>query len=465
MPSARRLTVEVSIAGLAGLLAGVLAGAMVASDLARVPLWLVAPFAALLVAIATGPLFLTSAWHRHYPSVAFGLGFLVFGYYLSGFGDAAAGFAPMSHAVVEYVAFIALVGGLFLASAGIVVDLKNPAGPAANTILLGVGAVLANVIGTTGASLLLIRPFLKANSGRLTPLHAIFFIFIVSNCGGSLTPIGDPPLYLGYLKGVPFFWTLTNLWQNWALVVGLLLAAFFVMDTLAERRRMKDPAVPGARMLPSIAVRARPLSIVLLLAIVACVFVDPLLHRLGVHLHAPVGAIIQIVLGVNAFLLAPRENIRANGFTFDPLKEVGLLFVGIFLTMVPALAYLSQNGSRLGDPSPAVYYFATGALSAVLDNAPTYLNFLQLSVVPQEVNAISIASLLAERSGARTLVAISTGAVFFGAMTYIGNGPNFMVRSICESSGLPMPSFFKYAAWACAILLPILVIHWALLIR
>jgi Na+/H+ antiporter NhaD/arsenite permease-like protein len=437
---------------------------------AVIPAWTIAPFVLLLLSIAVAPLVSERWWHRHYPDVSFVLGALVAAYYATALtaptaGALTYGTDKILHAAIEYYGFIALVGGLYLASGGILVGLEGRAGPASNTILLCVGAVLANLVGTTGASVLLIRPFMKSNDGRLRPLHVVFFIIIVSNCGGVLTPIGDPPLYLGYLKGVPFFWVPMAMWSSWLIVVLPLLAIFFVYDMGVLRRDRATSAALAAALepaavLPSITLGGRPVSFVLMGLIVAAVFIDPALQRIW-HVHLPVGPTVQIVLALVALRVARRDIMEANEFSWEAVKEVGLLFAGIFLTMMPALAYLSANGKALGLTSPSAFYWATGALSAVLDNAPTYLNFVQLAVTPAEVDRASIAELLSTPAGQRTLEAISAGAVFFGALTYIGNGPNFMVRSIAIRAGVEMPSFFGYAARAMLILGPVLVLHWA----
>lgn len=452
-----------ALSGLLGILAGALLSKLLppnfdAAGNPHIPLYLVAPFAALLASIALMPFVSQRIWHRHYPDFAFALGGMIAGYYLAGFG--AHGRHALLHALIEYYAFIALVGGLYVVSGGILIRTTGRARPLTNTLLLTFGAVLANLVGTTGASVLLIRPFMRLNEGRLKPLHVVLFIFIVSNCGGCLTPIGDPPLYLGYLKGVPFVWTLTHLWQDWLLVVGLLLAAFFVYDTAIERRTASTTAARASFSIQG------GTGLVCLLLMIAGVFIDPLLDKhFGIH-GIPIGATFQALVAIGAYLMAPKPLLSQNEFTFEPVKEVGLLFIGIFLTMIPALGYLAANGSRLGIDSATSFYWGTGALSAVLDNAPTYLNFLQVAMPDgRAIDAVGVQELLALPTGQRTLVAISTGAVFFGAMTYIGNGPNFMVRAIAEASGVKMPSFFGYLGWAVLILLPILAVHWLLLIR
>ncbi|MFM9996588.1 MAG: sodium:proton antiporter [Phycisphaerales bacterium] len=459
----------------------------------HVPLWLVAPFAMLLLSIAAMPFINARAWHLHFPDFAFFLGSLTAAYYLLGFREPdahshglPAGSSAMMHSALEYYAFIALVGGLYVVSGGIQVRVRGRGTIAANTLLLGVGAVLANVVGTTGASMLLIRPFMRMNKGRLRPIHVVLFIFIVSNCGGCLTPIGDPPLYLGYLKGVPFFWTLEHLWPNWLLVNGLLLGVFYAID-----RWMVGRGEPIAGPLPRAGEHqgtpVAPMSIrgtvglACLALMILGVFIDPLLSSRGVLRGVPVGATFQILVAVAAWRLGPRDILAANEFTFFPVKEVGLLFMGIFATMTPALGYLSVHGPGLGITTPTAFYFVGGSLSAVLDNAPTYLNFLQIAFANPELNpaapgdtAITADTFRrflfveagADRTaGVKVLDAVSAGAVFFGAMTYIGNGPNFMVKAIAEASGVRMPSFFAYLILAVVILLPILILNWLVLIR
>jgi Na+/H+ antiporter NhaD/arsenite permease-like protein len=445
----------------------------------QIPLWLCVPFVTLLLSIACGPLFFAKLWHRFDAAWAFFLGSLVAAYYLLALTHDHHGLHHLQHVANEYLAFIALVAGLYIASAGIVVHYGSTekfqegatfghathggyrgTGPLANTVLLLLGALLANAVGTTGASVLLVRPFIRANAGRLTPMHVVFFILIVSNCGGCLTPIGDPPLYLGYIKGIPFFWELQHMWASWLIVVGGLLAVYYLYDRRVEaslRRAMQDAYKPPAPF-AAIRIRARWSSIVLGGLISAGVFIDPIIHRYHAN-TPPIGPWIQLGLAGLSFALADKSLVRANEFSFAPAKEVATLFAGIFLTMMPALTYLAEHGKDLGIDSPIKFYFATGTLSAVLDNAPTYLNFLQVALAPQDVTPDTVRAQLATGEGIADVIAISTGAVFFGALTYIGNGPNFMVRAIAQSRGVAMPSFFAYAAWACLILVPILVLH------
>jgi len=454
---------------IAGWVGSVALPATPAADAAspQIPLWLCIPFVMLLGAIALMPFINAKWWHHHYPDVAMFLGGTIIAYYLSAFrafdtGHGSYGSYKMLHAGVEYYSFMALIGGLYLCSGGILVHVHGRGTPLRNSLLLLLGAILANLVGTTGASVLLIRPFMRMNHGRLRPLHIVLFIFIVSNCGGSLTPIGDPPLYLGYLKGVPFFWTLQNMWYDWAFTIGALIAIFYVIDS-------RIPAAseePGAELGKSFNLRVRGVvGIVGLFLIIAGVFVDPfLLNQFGIK-DIPVGATLQALVGLGAYLLGSKDNRIANAFNLEPIKEVSLLFVGIFATMTPALGYLAAHGKGLGISTPTSFYFAAGTLSAVLDNAPTYLNFLQIAVGDREITPAIVREILLTDVGRLTVNAISTAAVFFGAMTYIGNGPNFMVKAIAEQAGVKMPSFFGYLGWAVTILLPVLVAHWALFIR
>ncbi|MBX3358148.1 MAG: sodium:proton antiporter [Phycisphaeraceae bacterium] len=449
-----------------------------------IPLVLCIPFALLLGSIALMPFISLRFWHHHYPDFAFFLGSAVLVYYLVAFGGY--GRHEMLHVGLEYYSFIALVGGLYVVSGGIMVNVRARGTPLNNALVLAGGAVLANLIGTTGASVVLIRPFMRMNAGRLRPIHVVMFIFIVSNCGGCLTPIGDPPLYLGYLKGVPFAWTLTSLWPMWIACVGGLLAVFIVIDTAIGRTAVSEHAAehpPGeARPLPVSPVSVHGASAVICLALlVAGVFIDPLLKTYAGISGLPVGATFQIIVAATAYAIADRKYHDANSFNFEPIKEVGLLFVGIFATMAPALGYLQTHGGSLGLETPTQFFFATGVLSAVLDNAPTYLSFLQvafaaigLPVDPEGIRMFIDSTYTITHadgsppvtvSGPVILESISLAAVFFGAMTYIGNGPNFMVKSIAESNGLRMPSFIGYVGYAVVLLAPVIVVVWAIFIK
>ncbi len=414
--------------------------------LTDIPPALLVPFGLLLLMIAVMPLSgrrLHHWWEHYYPHVAVGLGALVAGVYCFGI---AGGTATVGHALHEYFSFVCLIGSLFVIAGGIHLQVKGGGTPGANVAFLAAGAVLANFIGTTGASMLLIRPWLRVNRRRLQPFHVVFFIFIVSNCGGALTPIGDPPLFLGYLRGVPFFWLLGHALAPWVFVNGLVLAVFYFWDR-RSRRDGPAPAADGAE-----AWRCGGAgNVAALLAVIGAVFLPgKYFLREGVMLGAALAS----------WRLTPAAVHRENKFTFAPVREVAWLFLGIFLTMMPALGYLEAHGRNAGLAEPGHYYYATGSLSAVLDNAPTYLNFLKLAEVtlvapgPEEH---AMAELLATAPG--FVLAISLAAVFFGALTYIGNGPNFMVKSIAENDGVKMPGFFGYLGkYSLPVLLPILVL-------
>ena len=434
------------------------------------------PFVLLLMSIALMPFISSRVWHHHFPDFSFFLGGITVGYYIIQFNvdyqhGMSYGVYQMVHVGREYVAFIALVGGLFVASGGVLIDIRGRGRPLVNTLLLAFGAVLANIVGTTGASMLLIRPFMRLNAGRLHAIHIVLFIFIVSNCGGALTPIGDPPLYLGYLKGVPFFWTLSHLVPMWATAVGALLVTFFVIDTIVDRRAA-PPQLDSAPPPSGYSIRIRGVvGIVALAVIIGAVFIDPYLAaRFGIE-GIPVGPLVQVVVALAAHKLAPRDILEANEFSFFPVKEVGLLFIGIFATMAPALGFLAQSGgvfdlgvTEIHMQSASALYFGTGSLSAFLDNAPTYANFLQIAYGSGEMTKDGVLAFVLSDRGAEMTRAVSLGAVFFGAFTYIGNGPNFMVKAIADASGVQMPSFFGYTFRAILFLTPALVLVWAIFI-
>ncbi len=441
-------------------------------------LWSVAPFALLLVLIAVMPLVAAHWWHRWYPVVAIGLGAAVAAYYLGALGKP----ASLIHVGFEYAGFISLIGCLYLCSGGVVVGLGMRGTPTTNTGLLVFGACVANIIGTTGASMLLIRPFLRLNQGRLRPYHVVFFIFMVSNVGGALTPIGDPPLLLGYLRGIEFFRFLELNLGPWLLAMGLLSATFFAIDA-------RNPHGPELALSHGGAVSLRGGRNLLLLVIaLGCVFVDPnrvawvpgLGHDAqgwrftigalaGGETFSFVRELLLTAIGIFAWRTSPAENLAANGFSWAPLKEVALLFIGIFLTMLPALELIradAVDGNLMGITlTPMAFYFGTGLFSAILDNAPTFIAFLA-SI--EGVTGLTVAQIGASTDAkiALDLAACACASVFFGAMTYIGNGPNFMVKAICEDTkdaqGRPVvavPGFFGYIArYALPILLPILVI-------
>lgn len=411
------------------------------------PAWLLAPFVILLASIALGPIAFPHFWHKRYPHIAVGLGLITTGYFLATGGGKA-----MAHAAEEYIGFIALIGALYVVAGSIHIRVSGEATPLVNTAFLAIGAVLSNVIGTTGASMLLVRPWIRMNRTRITAFHVVFFIFIVSNVGGCLTPIGDPPLFMGYLKGVPFWWTTQHLWRGWAIAVFLLLAIFFFIDRanfLRTPKAIRDAETANETW------RFRGLHNVAFIAIIlAAVLFFPMWWRELAMLTAALGS----------WFTTKREIHRANQFDFAPLKEVAWLFVGIFATMVPALQYLQAQPPPL--TSPSAYYWSTGILSAVLDNAPTYLAFLATAFGTQHLSLDSTADMaLFVKTSAPTLAAISLGSVLFGAVTYIGNGPNFMVKAIAEHAKIRTPSFIAYTVkFALPILIPVFTIIWLLVV-
>ncbi len=405
-------------------------------------IWMALPFVALLLCIALLPLISERFWHHHYGKLSVSLGLVTGLYYLLVLHD----HEPLVHTAIEFVNFMALVGSLFVISGCIHIKVKGEATPLTNTLFLAIGAVLANLVGTTGASMLLIRPWITANRYRITDFHIVFFIFIVSNCGGSLTPVGDPPLFLGYLRGVPFLWTLEHAWPAWLMANGLLLAVFFFLDRWNFNRAPQE--VRQAQTAHEEWTFRGLHNIVFLLLVLAAAFSG---HQLA--------ALVMIAAAVGAYFTTSAAVRDAHDFSFGPILEIGWLFIGIFLTMLPALAHL-QSGNLIALHSPLQYYFTTGLLSALLDNAPTYLAFLASAMgeVHSDVGNQTQVAAYAQQH-AHQLLAISLGAVFFGAGSYIGNGPNFMVKAIAEKAGVKTPGFLTYiVGFTLPILIPILTI-------
>ena len=406
---------------------------------------MIVPFALMLLAIALMPFIHQHWWERHYPKVAMTLGAVTSLYYVFVLGNS----GRMLHVGYEYVSFIALVGSLFVVSGGIHIDVKGEAKPWVNCLLLFVGAVLANVIGTTGASMLLIRPWIRMNKYRITGFHIVFFIFIISNVGGCLTPIGDPPLFLGYLKGVPFWWVLEKCWAAWAITVGGLIAIFYFLD---RRNFLRAPrAVREEETREEIWKIEGWRNVGFLALILAAVFIKQ---------PDGLSEALMVAAGVGSWFATPKRIHEANAFNFHPIREVAWLFVGIFATMVPALDYLEVHSGKLGLDSEMKFFWLTGLLSGALDNAPTYLTFLAAAMGLHNLSLNDpehVRQLVATHD--HELIAISLGAVFFGAMTYIGNGPNFMVKSIAEQARVKTPSFFAYLfKFAVPILIPLMVL-------
>ncbi|MCF8215375.1 MAG: sodium:proton antiporter [Chlorobium sp.] len=436
------------------------------------PVWLVVPFVLLLLMIATGPLFYHRFWEHHYPKVAVGLAAIVAGYY--GF-MMDHGWHVLEHTLEEYLSFIALISSLFVVSGGILIRIERRGKPLVNGLLLMFGAVLANLIGTTGASMLLIRPFMRMNAGRLKPFHVVFFIFIVSNIGGGLTPIGDPPLFLGFLKGVPFFWVISKVWLPWLLTVICLVSIFMLLDARAgETAAAEKPAEGGISIIGG-------KNFIYLGIIIVSVFLDPAVisgfPSLQELFHLPLGVRELIMFGVAiaAYRTADPDALGGNEFNFEPIKEVAFLFVGIFATMIPALELIGAYASiHAAEFSVTTFYWLTGALSGVLDNAPTYLNFLAGALGKFGLDMTASQHVQNFASGVASpiegdvpsgiyLMAISVASVFFGAMTYIGNAPNFMVKNIAAQTGVKVPDFLEYVyKYSLPVLIPVFALLWYL---
>lgn len=434
-------------------------------DGARLSVLWGAPFVGVLLSIAICPLAVPAIWHHHYGKItaAWALAFLVPFTLLFGPAAAAAG---LVHALVaEYIPFILLLTALFTVSGGIYIRGNLHGTPLLNVGFLVVGAVLASFMGTTGASMLLIRPLLRANDNRPSCAHVvIFFIFIVSNIGGSLTPLGDPPLFLGFLKGVTFFWTVDHVWRETLFLVVVLLVLFFLLDSWLYRRQGVTPADPTpdtARFGFDGAVNFLLLGAVVGLVLMSGIWnpgIEFDVYGTTVGLPGLVRDIGLVIVTGISLAVTPDPVHEANQFSWGPMQEVAKLFAGIFLTIIPVIAMLQAGvdgpfGAIVravnhadGSSNPAAYFWATGALSSVLDNAPTYLVFFNTA----GGQAAQLMGPLAD-----TLAAISAGAVFMGAMTYIGNAPNLMVKAIAEDQEVKMPSFFGYMLWSCGILLPL----------
>ena len=405
---------------------------------AQLPLLTVVPFVALLLVIALAPLGVPRWWHhnRNKALVAFLISVPVL-FYL---GRTEIGRQLLLEKAHEYVGFIVVIGALFMITGGIHIEGSLAGTPLVNTAMLAIGAVLSNFLGTTGASVLLIRPLLRANQRRKRVAHiVIFFIFIVGNCGGLLTPIGDPPLLLGFLKGVPFTWTL-RLWPQWLALNGILLVLFNIWDRWANHDEVEVSSHEPLRVRGAIELTA-------LAGVMATILTSGSL-------------LVILIFAFVAYFLGSQERRTLNVFTFVPLVEVAVLFAAIFVTMTPVLEILNARAADFGLASPRQFFWASGTLSSVLDNAPTYLAFAASAAGLQGIppHGPYIGALALDPHAAKLLAAISTGSVFMGANTYIGNAPNFMVKAIAEGSGVRMPSFFGYMAYSVGLLVPLFVL-------
>ena len=430
--------------------------------------WWGLPFAGMLLSIALLPLATPRLWHHHFGKITAGWMALLLVPFIATQGAGTTG-AMLVHVLLgEYIPFIILLAALFTVAGGIYVRGNLHGSPALNTGIMAIGALLASLMGTTGASMLLIRPLIRANDNRKHTAHVVvFFIFIVSNIGGSLTPLGDPPLFLGFLKGVDFFWTAQHLWPETLFMVASLLLVFYLFDSWFYRQEgvtRVDPTPDDDRF-----GIAGGVNFVLLGGVIALVLISGtwqpgiVFDVAGTEVGLPQLVRDAALLGVIglALLLTPKRVHEANQFSWGPMAEVAKLFIGIFVTMVPVLAMLKAGEAGAfaavtravtgadGQPQPWAYFWFSGVLSSFLDNAPTYLVFFNLAGGDAQVLMTTLAP---------TLAAISAGAVFMGANTYIGNAPNFMVKAIAEERGVRMPSFFGYMAWSGAVLLPLFVL-------
>jgi Na+/H+ antiporter NhaD/arsenite permease-like protein len=413
---------------------------MVSSVIAAESNWqIMLPFGILLLAIAFGPLIAQYHWERHYHQLCVALAGAVCSYYVFVIHQP----ARVLHAAIDYVSFMLVVGSFFVVSGGIHLRVKSPSGPARNTVFLFLGAILGNFIGTIGASLLLIRPWIKMNKGRMAPMHTAFFIFLISNIGGALLPTG-PPLFLGFLKGVPFDWTLKHCWPQWSLMVGLVLIVFFVLDLINFRRHKKR----GHEREPATWSCDGVHNFLFLFVLLGALIAAPTAWR------EP----LMVLTALGSYLATPKRIRDANDFSFAPLQEIGWLFLGIFGTMIPVLEFMEHSAGTLGLNSLQEFYWGTGLLSALLDNAPTYLGFFAAALGLHGSNINDLAQVRAFFSGnGQELIAVSLGATFFGALTYIGNAPNLLVKTIAERARVPTPTFIEYIwKFAIPILLPAL---------
>lgn len=429
-------------------------------------LWIV-PFAGILLSIAVMPLAIPRIWHHHFGKVSAAWALMVIVPFAVIHGVPTAVYEIIHLMLLDYIPFIVLLLALFTVTGGIHIKGNLHGSPSMNTALLAIGTVLAGWMGTTGASMLLIRPVIRANDDRKHKIHVfVFFIFLVSNIGGALTPLGDPPLFLGFLKGVSFFWTTTNLFSEMLVCAIVLLALFYALDSYwyrKEGRLKRDPTPESPMRLEG------GVNIILLAAIVGVVLAsgtwNPGVHFSVFHVTLELQHVLRDVclvgICVASLKLTSRRVRSENSFSWGPMIEVAKLFAGIFITIAPAIAILKvgKDGAMAplvalvtnpdGQPNDIWYFWLTGILSSFLDNAPTYLVFFNLAGGDANVLMGTLAS---------TLAAISCGAVFMGANTYIGNAPNFMVKAVVEESGIRMPSFFGYMAWSCAILVPLFVL-------
>ena len=404
------------------------------------------PFGGLLLALAIAPSLPGNRWQRHHGKICATFAALTISYYIFGLRAG----SRVLHAGFEYASFIVVVGGFFVVAGTIHFRVRGRGTPALNTLFLFAGALLGSLFGTVGASMLLIRPWIALNRERFAGFHIAFFIFVISNIGGVLLPIG-PPLLLGYLKGVPFLWTAQRCWLPWAVTLAALLIVFYLFDRL-NFRRIK-PEMPAGEKWEC----AGAANFLAIAAMLGCLIIAPTGWR----------ELLITAIATAAYWFGRPEIRQRNGFSFAPLKEIAWIFLGIFGTMIPVLDYMERHAGDLGLSSDFQFYWTTGALSAVLDNAPAYLTFFAGALGLHGLHiedARQVAVFVAQHD--HSLIAISLGATLFGALTYIGNGPNLLVKAIADHAGLPTPGFFGYIfKFALPILLPILALVSFLFLR
>lgn len=424
------------------------------------------PFVGMLLSIALGPTLMPKFWHCHYFKIASAWAAICIISLLLKF-DAPAVLSALNHTILhDYLPFVILIGALFVITSGIHINIAGEGTPLTNVAVLAIGGLFASFIGTTGAAMLLIRPLIRLNSYRQKKAHIIvFFIFMVANIGGILTPLGDPPLFLGYLKGVSFTWTATHLFFPWLTVILPLLAIFYALDRYFFEREPMGEMVEMRDGEPKVKIdgglNLLPLLGVVLVVWLSGVWADsPHIGGFDVKLAHAIRDIMLIILGVMSWLITPAFIHRENDFSWEPFVEVAKIFIAIFVTIIPVIAMLHSglegpfaklliHANPNGNPDNAFYFWATGLLSAFLDNAPTYLVFFHMAGGQAGVLMTTLND---------TLVAISCGAVFMGALSYIGNAPNFMVRAIAENSNIKMPSFLGYIGWSFSILIPLFLL-------
>ncbi len=418
------------------------------------PIWSVAFFVIMLLCIAILPLAAEHWWEKNsnkaFVSILLSIPVIILVWNVNYNHD----LSPIAHELKGYISFILLLTSLFVVSGGLYIKGKMNSSPVYLSLLLLFGAVIANLLGTTGAAMLLIRPLIRSIRERKFHFHIpVFFIFIVCNIGGVLLPIGDPPLFMGYLKGVPFFWTL-QLFPQWLFMVALVIIAFFGFDMYFYRKEPKEIKKEDIEEHKGFGILGG-MNLFFLLAILVAVIIIP-------DALFPMREIVFVLIALLSYETTKKEVHEKNNFSFAPIIEVAVLFIGIFITMVPALQILEARAGSLGITQPWQYFWLTGGLSSFLDNVPAYLTFLSLGVglhgIPIDKLGSSIIGPGANPQFIEILKAISIGAVFMGANTYIGNGPNFMVKAICEHEKIKVPTFFGYMAWSCGILVPLLLI-------